>query len=75
MVADGKFTARPSQGFSKVPLLPDQAIYRVYVSLDGKENIINCGNPPASTQANINCQKQIDQLRLKLNSILGVNIY
>lgn len=64
-----------SQDFTKEPLVPDQATYRITVLLDGKENKINCGIPPSGTEPTTKCQKQIDKLRLKLNSILGVNIY
>lgn len=75
IIADIKLTTLQSQDFTKEPLVPDQASYRITVSFDGKENIIHCGIPPSGTQPTINCQKQIDKLRLKLNSILGVNIY
>ena len=64
-----------SQDFTKEPLVPDQASYRITVSLDDKENKISCGIPPSGTEPTTKCQKQIDKLRLKLNSILGVNIY
>ncbi|OHB06465.1 MAG: hypothetical protein A3B22_01885 [Candidatus Zambryskibacteria bacterium RIFCSPLOWO2_01_FULL_47_33] len=64
-----------SQDFTKEPLVPDQASYRITVSLDDKENKISCGIPPSGTEPTTKCQKQIDKLRLKLNNILGVNIY
>ncbi len=64
-----------SQDFTKEPLVPDQASYRISIALDGKENKINCGIPPSGTEPTTKCQKQIDKLRLKLNSMLGVNIY
>lgn len=64
-----------SQDFTLEPLVPDQASYRITISLDGKENKINCGIPPSGTEPTTACQKQIDKLRLKLNSMLGVNIY
>ena len=64
-----------SQDFTKEPLVPDQASYRISVTLDGKENKINCGIPPSDTEPTTKCQKQIDKLRLKLNSVLGMNIY
>ena len=73
-VADAKLTTLQSQDFTKEPLVPDQASYRISVSLDGKENTIHCSIPPSGTQPTSSCQKQIDKLRLKLNSILKVNI-
>jgi hypothetical protein len=75
IVADTKLISLQSQDFTKEPLVPDQAPYRITVSLDGKRNTIHCGIPLSGTQPANNCQKQIDKLRLKLNSILGVNIY
>ncbi|MCI0680395.1 hypothetical protein L0Y41_03545, partial [bacterium] len=74
-IADTKLTTLQSQDFTKEPLVPDQASYRIVVSIDGKENTIHCGIPPSGTQPTSNCQKQIDKLRLKLNNMLGVNIY
>jgi hypothetical protein len=75
VVADAKLTSLQSQDFTKDPLVPDQASYRISISLNEKQNTIHCGIPPSGTQPSTNCQKQIDKLRLKLNSILGVNIY
>ncbi|MBI4343168.1 MAG: hypothetical protein HY599_07360 [Candidatus Omnitrophica bacterium] len=63
-----------SQDVTKEPLVPDQASYRISLSLDGKENTIHCGIPPSGTVPTTKCQKRINQLRLKLNNILGVNI-
>ncbi|OHA05091.1 MAG: hypothetical protein A3A28_01830 [Candidatus Sungbacteria bacterium RIFCSPLOWO2_01_FULL_47_32] len=74
-ISDAGLITLQSQDFTKEPLVPDQASYRITVSLDGKENKINCGIPPSGTESTTKCQKQIDKLRLKLNSILGVNIY
>ncbi|OGF68865.1 hypothetical protein A3H65_03605 [Candidatus Giovannonibacteria bacterium RIFCSPLOWO2_02_FULL_45_14] len=74
-ISDAGLINLQSQDFTKEPLVPDQASYRITVSLDGKENKINCGIPPSGTEPTTKCQKQIDKLRLKLNSILGVNIY
>jgi len=74
-ISDAGLINLQSQDFTKEPLVPDQATYRITVSLDGKENKINCGIPPSGTEPTTKCQKQIDKLRLKLNSILGVNIY
>ena len=75
IIADAGLTTLQSQDFTKEPLVPDQASYRITVSINGKNNIIHCGILPSGTQPTSNCQKQIDKLRLKLNSILGVNIY
>ena len=74
-VADAKLIALQCQDFTKEPLVPDQASYRLSVSADGKDNAIHCGIPPSGTQPTTNCQKQIDRSRLKLTSLLGVNIY
>lgn len=74
-ISDAGLINLQSQDFTKEPLVPDQASYRITVSLDGKENKINCGIPPSGTEPTTKCQKQIDKLRLKLNSVLGVNIY
>ncbi|MDO8590571.1 MAG: hypothetical protein Q7R65_01185 [bacterium] len=74
-IVDAKIVTLQSQDFTKEPLVPDQASYRITVSLDGKENTIHCGIPLSGTKPTTNCQKQIDKLRLKLNSMLGVNIY
>ncbi|TSC74891.1 MAG: hypothetical protein G01um101430_708 [Parcubacteria group bacterium Gr01-1014_30] len=74
-ISDAGLINLQSQDFTKELLVPDQATYRITVSLDGKENKINCGIPPSGTEPTTKCQKQIDKLRLKLNSILGVNIY
>ena len=74
-VMDAKLITLQSQDFTKEPLIPDQTYYRIFLSLDGKENTIHCGIIPSGTHPTTNCQKQIDTLRLKLNSILGVNIY
>jgi hypothetical protein len=75
IVADAKLTSLQSQDFTKDPLVPDQASYRISISLNEKQNTIHCGIPYSDTQPSTNCQKQIDKLRLILNSILGVNIY
>lgn len=74
-IADAKLTSLQSQDLTKDPLVPDQASYRISISLNEKQNTIHCGIPPSGTQPSTDCQKQIDKLRLKLNSILGVNIY
>ena len=74
-ITDIKLATLQSQDFTKEPLVPDQASYSITVSLNGKENTIHCGIPLSGTQPTSNCQKQINKLRLKLNSILGVNIY
>jgi len=60
---------------SKQPPGPGLASYRVSLSLDGKENTVYCVIPSSSVRALTNCQEQIDKLRLKLNKMLGENIY
>lgn len=75
IINDAKLVSLQSQDFTKDPLVPDQAYYRISVSVEGKQNTIYCGIPLSGTEPTLNCQKQIDKLRLKLNSTLGVNIY
>lgn len=64
-----------SWDFSKPPIVTDQASYRVSLSIDGKKNSISCYITPAEIAPPSECEKQMDKLRLKLNSILGVNTY
>jgi len=63
----------PSQDFTKDPLLPDQAYYRVTVSLGGKENSFRCGMPlPDASMSD--CQQRLERLWMTLNNILAVEI-
>ncbi len=72
-IEDAGLVTLQSQDFTKDPLVPGQEYYRISVTLDGKENKIICGKPSSNTELTT-CQKQIDKLRLKLNSVLGVNM-
>ena len=74
-IMDADLSSLRSQDITKEPLMPDQAYYRISLSLDGKENTIRCGIPPSGTEPTTECQKRINPLRLKLNHLLGVNIY
>ena len=74
-ISDAGLINLRSQDFTKEPLAPDQAYYRISLSIDGKENTIHCGVPPDAPVPWTNCQGQIKKLLRKLNNILGVNIY
>ncbi len=63
-----------SQDFTKEGLIPGQQYYDISITLNGKENKIECGYAPSLSATTWECQKQIDILRLKLNSVLGVNM-
>lgn len=68
-IMDANLLSLKSQDFTREPLIPDQEYYRIFLSIDRKKNTIACGLESTSE-----CQRQIDKLRLMLNSILGVNI-
>jgi hypothetical protein len=74
VVADTGLVSLRSQDFTKYPLLPDQASYRVAILLSGKENKIHCGIPLSGVESDAQCQKQIQALITELNRILGVGI-
>jgi hypothetical protein len=59
----------------KTPIITDQASYSISVSIDDKKNLVSCPITPPEIAPPSECQKQIDKLKLKLNSILGVHIY
>lgn len=63
------------QDSDKIPTVTDQASYNVSLSMDGKNNSISCYITPPEIAPPSECEKQMDKLRLKLNSILGVGIY
>lgn len=63
-----------SQNFKVIPLLPGQSYYEISLSVDKKKNKIKCGTPISTARPDSECQKSIEKLRVKLNSMLNINI-
>ena len=74
-IVEANLAALESQDFTKEPLAPDQAYYRIFLSMDRKEHSIRCSIPLSGMRPETQCQKQIENVRLQLNKILGVEIY
>lgn len=63
-----------SQNFKVEPLIPGQAYYEVSLFMDKKKHNIKCGTPLSVGVPDLECQRGIEKLRIKLNSMLNINI-
>lgn len=61
-----------SQNFKIIPLIPGQAYYEVSLSVDKKKNKIKCSAPLSVSGSSLECQRSMEKLKTKLNSLLKI---